>query len=98
MGRLFDGASALRLDATELILPESCAMADSHFDAVAFAENLSLRDWATVFPDGRRSTHDVRAPLPGGGEVFAYPFGALVFRDVPAARREEVLARSRQFF
>jgi required for meiotic nuclear division protein 1 len=98
MGRLFDGASALRLDATELILPESYAMADSRFDAVAFAENLSLRDWATVFPDGRRSTHDVRAPLPGGGEVFAYPFGALVFRDVPAARREEVLARSRQFF
>ena len=102
MERLFEGASAIRLDGAALVdesfLADSCAMADSRFDAVAFAENVPLRDWASVFPNGRRSTHDVRAPLDGDGEVFAYPFGALVFRDVSAARREEVLAKVRQGF
>ena len=102
MERLFEGASAMRLDGAALVdesfLADSCAMADSRFDAVAFAENVPLRDWASVFPNGRRSTHDVHAPLDGDGEVFAYPFGALVFRDVSAARREEVLAKVRQGF
>jgi uncharacterized Rmd1/YagE family protein len=80
------------------ISSDGAAAAASRFDAVAFAENRSLREWADVFPSGRRSTHDVRAPLAGGGEVFAYPFGALVFRDVPAARRDQQLERVRRAF
>jgi len=69
---------------------------ESRFDAVAFAENISLREWTMVYAEGRRSTHELRATLPGGGQVFAYPFGAIVFRDVPHAEREAELARLRQ--
>ena len=102
MGGMLEAASALRLYGAELVAEtfsrDSCAMADSRFDAVAFAENLSLREWASVFPNGRRSTHDVRAPLDRGGEVFAYPFGALVFRDVCAAEREKILVEVRRAF
>src|SRR5262249_28118360 len=63
-------------------------MRESRFHAVAFVENVSLRDWASLFPGGRRSTHELRSALDGGGEIFAYPFGAVVFRDVPPERRE----------
>jgi required for meiotic nuclear division protein 1 len=73
-------------------------MRESRFNAVAFVENVSLRDWASVFPGGRRSTHELRAALDGGGEVFAYPFGAVVFRDVPPERREAVLERLRKAY
>src|SRR5437660_2855762 len=70
MERLFEGASAMRLDGAALVdesfLADSCAMADSRFDAVAFAENVPLRDWASVFPNGRRSTHDARRPCAAG--------------------------------
>ena len=33
---------------------------------------------------------------PGGGDVYIYPFGAVVFRDVPAAERDAELARLRR--
>jgi len=93
-------AAVARLERARLAgcgaLPDGVAVADSRFEAVAFAENVSLRDWAEVFPKGRRSTHDVRAPLDGGGEVFAYPFGALVFRDLSPARREQEIDRVRR--
>jgi required for meiotic nuclear division protein 1 len=73
-------------------------MRESRFNAVAFVENVSLRDWASVFPGGRRSTHELRSALDGGGEVFAYPFGAVVFRDVPPERREAVIERLRKAY
>ena len=73
-------------------------MRESQFNAVAFVENVSLRDWATLFPAAKRSTHELRSVLAGGGEVFAYPFGAVVFRDVPPARREAELERLRRAY
>ena len=73
-------------------------MRESQFNAVAFVENVSLKDWATLFPAGRRSTHELRSALAGGGEVFAYPFGAVVFRDVPPARRDAELERLRRAY
>ena len=63
------------------------------FHTVAFAENVPLADWLIAFPTGRRSTHDVRISLEPAGEVFAYPFGALVFRNVPPERRQAELQR-----
>lgn len=100
MEAIIEGASTAALEAAALrgVAIDSSLMADSRFEAVAFAENLSLRDWATVFPNGRRSTHHLRAALADGGEVFAYPFGALVFRDVSPVRREQELARVRKSF
>jgi len=65
------------------------------FVAVAFVENFSLRELATHFPTGRRNPHQLAYALPKGGEVFLYPFGAVVFCDVPPHQREEELSRLR---
>src|SRR5258706_8947501 len=65
------------------------------FHAIAFAENLSLRELAAAFPGATRSTHELRLSLEPAGELFAYPFGAIVFRDVSPARRESEVARLR---
>jgi uncharacterized Rmd1/YagE family protein len=66
------------------------------FHAAAFVENLPLRELAGAYPEARRTPHHLRFRPPGGGEVFLYPFGAIVFCDVPARAREEELARLRQ--
>lgn len=63
---------------------------------MAFAENLSLKELAGAYPEGRRSARELRYALPGGGEVFLYPFGAAVFRDVPADQRESEIGRLRR--
>jgi len=63
------------------------------FTAVAFEENLTLRDLAPAFPGARVGPRELRFRAPEGGEVFVYPFGAVVFHDVPAQRREVELAR-----
>ena len=60
--------------------------------AVAFEENLSLRELAAAWPGARLTVRELHARLPGGGEIFIYPFGAIVFHDVPAPLREEQLA------
>jgi uncharacterized Rmd1/YagE family protein len=65
------------------------------FQAAAFVENLALRDLAPSYPEARRTPHELRYRPAAGGEVFIYPFGAIVFRDVPAAVREQELARLR---
>jgi uncharacterized Rmd1/YagE family protein len=66
------------------------------FHAVAFVENLVLKDLAATFPQARRSPHELRYALPGGrGLVFIYPFGAIVFCDVSPADREAEIARLR---
>ena len=62
------------------------------FYALAFIENLSLRELAAAFPQAEVGAHQLRLPL-DGGEVFVYPFGAVVFRDTPRERREAELAR-----
>ncbi len=66
------------------------------FDAVAFVENLPLKEMGAAIPEARGGVHDLRLALPGGGEVFLYPFGAVVFRDVPREGRESFLGRLRQ--
>jgi len=62
------------------------------FFAIAFVENLSLKELATAFPGARGSAHELRLTLQEG-EVFLYPFGVVVFRDVPREEREAQLAR-----
>jgi uncharacterized Rmd1/YagE family protein len=62
------------------------------FAATAFEENLSLRELAPAFPNSRLSLRELHVPC-GSGEIFLYPFGAVVFHDVPAERRDAELAR-----
>jgi required for meiotic nuclear division protein 1 len=67
------------------------------FHASAFVENLSLKDLAAAdYAGARRTVHDLAYPAPGGGEVFIFPFGAIVFYDVAPAVRETELARLRR--
>ena len=68
---------------------------DHAFSAIAFVENLVLKDVAPAFPGGRLTAHDLRLKLPSGGGLFLYPFGAVVFVDVAAEGREVELARLR---
>ena len=63
------------------------------FHAVAFVENLSLKDLASAYPEARRTAHELAFRLSSGGDVFIYPFGAIVFRDVGVAERDAELAR-----
>lgn len=77
--------------------PAAGAPRNHSFFAIAFVENLPLRELSAVFPGAQVGTHELRLPL-AEGEVFAYPFGALVFRDTPRERREAELARLRQAF
>jgi uncharacterized Rmd1/YagE family protein len=65
------------------------------FYAVAFVENFSLRELAPAFPGARVSAHELHLPLSADGDLFAYPFGAVVLHDLPAAERESALARLR---
>jgi uncharacterized Rmd1/YagE family protein len=62
------------------------------FHAIAFIENLSLKELAPAFPSARRTPHELRYELPGGrGEVFIYPFGAVVFHGLSPADRDAEL-------
>jgi uncharacterized Rmd1/YagE family protein len=65
------------------------------FDAIAFEENLELKDLQRAIPGSRlvNPRELVWGCADGAGEVFAYPFGALVFHDVPAQVREAELRR-----
>ena len=62
------------------------------FYATAFVENLSLKDLAAAYPEARRRPHELTYRV-DGGSVFIYPFGAVVFRDLPADLRERELQR-----
>lgn len=65
------------------------------FDALAFAENFDLKALAARLKDARLTSQDLRLACAGGGELFAYPFGAVVFHDVPPEAREEELRKLR---
>lgn len=62
------------------------------FAAVAFEENLSLRELAPHYPGARVTAREMQIAY-DGGEMFLYPFGAIVFHDVPQERRDAELAR-----
>jgi uncharacterized Rmd1/YagE family protein len=72
-------------------LPAVCS-----FYAVAFAENLSLKDLSEIYPDSKRTPHELRFVPPDGGTVFLFPFGAMVFLNVSAETRENELSRLRR--
>lgn len=63
------------------------------FAAYAFVENLSLRELAPAFPGARVSSRELVFACSSGGELYVYPFGAVVFHDVPAPLREAELQR-----
>jgi len=63
------------------------------FHAAAFVENLALKELAPAFPEAKRTPHELWYTTPGEGTVFIYPFGAIVFHDVPPAERARQLAR-----
>jgi uncharacterized Rmd1/YagE family protein len=65
------------------------------FRAVAFVENLSLKECAPAFSGARISAYELQAPL-GQGDVFAYSFGAVVFRNVDDADRAAQIERLRK--
>jgi required for meiotic nuclear division protein 1 len=66
------------------------------FAAVAFEENLLLRDLAAAYPGAKVGVREIRFDTADGGEVFIYPFGAVVFHDVPSATRDAELRRLRE--
>jgi required for meiotic nuclear division protein 1 len=66
---------------------------EHRFTAIAFVENLALKELAGVFPNAKTSAHEIHAPLPEGGDIFLFPFGAIVFHDATSERRAIEMAR-----
>ncbi len=69
------------------------------FSAVAFEENLSLRELAPRIPGSRATSGEIRWRLgtepSSGGQAFAYAFGAVVFLDATRAERDAAIATLR---
>jgi uncharacterized Rmd1/YagE family protein len=71
------------------------------FHAVAFVENLPLKELAGAYPGAQRTPHVLSFPVPAGtpddaqGMAYVYPFGVIVFRDLPEAVRKSEIARLR---
>lgn len=63
------------------------------FHASAFIENLSFKELIAAYPEARRSPHELAYAPARGGAVFIYPFGALVFLDMPPDARDAELGR-----
>jgi uncharacterized Rmd1/YagE family protein len=63
------------------------------FHAVAFVENMNLKELAGSYPEAKRTIHELSFVTPAGGTVFIYPFGVVVFYDVPLGAREAELTR-----
>jgi required for meiotic nuclear division protein 1 len=66
------------------------------FQALAFPENVPLRTLAVAYPQARRTPLELRVDLGGGGTMFLYPFGAVVFQDAEAAARDAQLETLRR--
>jgi uncharacterized Rmd1/YagE family protein len=66
------------------------------FHAIAFEENLPLRQLAAVFPGARISAHELFLPIEPTGGIYVYPFGAFVTCDVAVERRDAELNRLRR--
>lgn len=66
------------------------------FHAVAFVENVSLKELAPSYPEATRTPHELWFNTPNGGTVFIYPFGAMVFHNLPQSEREVQVARLHQ--
>ena len=72
---------------------------EHQFHALAFVENLPLKELSAAYPEARRTPHElsfaVKVEGAPDGAVFIYPFGVLVFQDMPLERREAEAARLR---
>jgi len=68
-------------------------MTSHAFHAVAFVENLVLKELAASFPEAKRTPRELWYTTPAGGTVFVYPFGAVVFHNTPPAERERQMSR-----
>jgi uncharacterized Rmd1/YagE family protein len=66
---------------------------DHSFHAVAFEDNLSLKELAPHFPEAKLSAHDMRIAAEPPGETFIFAFGAVVFHDVGPEQRAAEMAR-----
>lgn len=66
------------------------------FYAVAFEENLVLKQLAPAFPEARITSHELYLPIDSGA-VYIFPFGAVTTYDLPAEKREEALLRLRRY-
>ena len=69
---------------------------DHVFAAIAFEENLSLRELAPHFPEAKATALDLSISQDQHGDTFIFPFGAMVFHDVGPDRREAELTRLRR--
>jgi len=67
-------------------------MPTHRFHAVAFVENLNLKDLAGAYLEARRTAHELWYPTQSG-HVFVYPFGAMTMYDVPEDERRRHIAR-----
>ena len=66
------------------------------FYAIAFEENLPLRQLAVAFPQARISPLELYLPIAPAGGLYVFSFGALVTYDVTAERRDTELRRLRE--
>jgi uncharacterized Rmd1/YagE family protein len=66
------------------------------FHAVAFVENIALKEVAPMFEGAKRSGYELALQLGTNASAFIYPFGAMVFHNVAPAARNEMLERLRQ--
>jgi uncharacterized Rmd1/YagE family protein len=74
------------------MIPQAQASGAHSFVAVAFVDDLPLSLVAPLVTEPRITPHELRATLTGGGEVFAFSFGALVFHGVDASTRDAFMA------
>ncbi len=66
------------------------------FQAIAFVDDLPLRQLTEIFPEARLRVHALHLELPGGGEAFLYSFGAVVLHGAAREAREALLDRLRK--
>src|SRR5262245_59228931 len=62
------------------------------FYAIAFEENISLKELSRLFPTAQLTAHELCVRL-GDGGVYVYPFGAVVTFDLSTEQREIELQR-----
>ncbi|HVR02963.1 MAG TPA: RMD1 family protein [Polyangia bacterium] len=66
------------------------------FHALAFVENFSLRDLAALYPEAKRTHHQLWYAAASGGTVYLFASGAVVFQDMGQAGREMEVQRLRR--
>jgi uncharacterized Rmd1/YagE family protein len=67
-----------------------------NFVAVAFVDDLPLEWVKPLLSNPQVTPHELRAACDGGGDVFAFSFGAVVFHDVDTAIRDRLLSSLRE--